>query len=709
MAEVSSQRTWWNTILNTESFTERCSIYEQALDSLPGSYKLWYNYLTEVRTYVVNNESLNHYALANTLHERSLTYMYLMPQIWLDYTEFLASQGCITKTRQVFDLALNRLPLTQHDIVWNSYLPWALSIRSPETTRRIIRRYMQLYPAYMPEYVEFLISNEFYSEAVTRIQEMLAAEEDPELWKRLAEILSKHPDCCENSEELLKNCESRLEDKADAWGLLAEFYIRNGDIESARATYEKALAEVDSVKHFSVIFAAYTEFEEQVIKAFMDQAPDMATSAAERLESLLARQAELISDVQIRKNPNDVYEWLKRVQIYDGDVNKQLRTYAKAVTLVDPFKAKGGPQVLWVNFAKLYENFGHLSSARLVFHKGTLSKMKKSEQLAEIWEEWIEMELRHKHYSDALKLVKSVCLKQYRSYKDKTAHTEVATNIRLWSLYIDLEESLGTLESTREAYEKMITNKFATVQIIINYAKYLEEKNLWEESFRAYEKGINKFSWPHVYDVWVCYLNTFVLKFGKTKLERARDLFEQVLLVCPKDKIRVFYMMYAQLEERFGLGNHIIEIFEKAIRDVPAGQRPEVFLTYMQKVSDYYGVMKMRALFEQSFELFTETQHIIDIGLQFINTEKKLAEIERARNIFVYIAQYCDARKAEHQKLWTSWHDFEVYYGNSDSFREMMRIKRVSMFNAAGVNLADLDEQPQGVVGEDLQGSDEEN
>ena len=259
-------------------------------------------------------------------------------------------------------------------------------------------------------------------------------------------------------------------------------------------------------------------------------------------------------------------------------------------------------------------------------------------------------------------------------------------------MYIDLEESLGSTESTKEAYEKMISNKFATVQNILSYVQYLKEKNMWEEGFRVYEKGVNKFPWPHSYDIWVSYLHDFVEKYGKTKLERARDLFEQVLLICPKEKIRIFYLMYVRLEERFGLGNHVIEIFEKAVRDVPITQKPEVFLMFMQRVLDFYGIVKMRNLFEQGFELFTETQHIIELGLQFVTIEKKLGETERARSIFTYISQYCDARKLDHQKFWVKWNEFEVYFGTQDSFREMMRIKRMSMFNAAGVNLAEIEE-----------------
>ncbi|KAK2396150.1 hypothetical protein P8452_17442 [Trifolium repens] len=65
-------------------------------------------------------------------------------------------------------------------------------------------------------------------------------------------------------------------------------------------------------------------------------------------------------------------------------------------------------------------------------------------------------------------------------------------SLRLWTFYVDLAESLGNLESTREVYERILDLRIATPQVIINYAYFLE-------------------------------------RYGKTKLERARELFENAV------------------------------------------------------------------------------------------------------------------------------------------------------------------------------------
>ena len=63
--------------------------------------------------------------------------------------------------------------------------------------------------------------------------------------------------------------------------------------------------------------------------------------------------------------------------------------------------------------------------------------------------------------------------------------TRLFKSIKLWSFYVDLEESIGTIESTKAVYDKIFELKIANAQIVINYANFLEENEYWEESFKA--------------------------------------------------------------------------------------------------------------------------------------------------------------------------------------------------------------------------------
>lgn len=58
---------------------------------------------------------------------------------------------------------------------------------------------------------------------------------------------------------------------------------------------------------------------------------------------------------------------------------------------------------------------------------------------------------------------------------------------------------------------------------------FLQENKYFEDAFKVYERGVKIFKYPHVRDIWVTYLSKFVKRYGKSKLDRARELFEQAI------------------------------------------------------------------------------------------------------------------------------------------------------------------------------------
>lgn len=58
-------------------------------------------------------------------------------------------------------------------------------------------------------------------------------------------------------------------------------------------------------------------------------------------------------------------------------------------------------------------------------------------------------------------------------------------SLKLWSFYIDLEEALGTVETAKAVYDKILELRIANAQIIVNYAAFLEENKYFEESFKV--------------------------------------------------------------------------------------------------------------------------------------------------------------------------------------------------------------------------------
>lgn len=113
-----------------------------------------------------------------------------------------------------------------------------------------------------------------------------------------------------------------------------------------------------------------------------------------------------------------------------------INTYTEAVQTVDPMKATGKPHSLWVSFAKFYEeneqlddvsqlflqkfqklcnlmhlshamsNYDFVNQARTIFDKATKVNFKQVDDLAAVWCEYGEMELRHENYEQALRILR---------------------------------------------------------------------------------------------------------------------------------------------------------------------------------------------------------------------------------------------------------------------------------------------------------------
>ena len=115
-----------------------------------------------------------------------------------------------------------------------------------------------------------------------------------------------------------------------------------------------------------------------------------------RFADLMDRRPFLVNEVLIRQNPHNVHEWQKRAELYDSQPEKVVETYTKAVMTVDIKQATGKLNSLWINFAKFYEkNDQDLSRARVIFEKALKVDFKIVDDLANVWCEFAEMELRH--------------------------------------------------------------------------------------------------------------------------------------------------------------------------------------------------------------------------------------------------------------------------------------------------------------------------
>ncbi|KAF5475605.1 hypothetical protein F2P56_007397 [Juglans regia] len=719
-------------------FKKRFVIYERALKALPGSYKLWYAYLRErldlVRNIPVTHSLFQ--ALNNTF-ERALVTMHKMPRIWIMYLQTLTDQKLLVRTRHTFDRALCALPVTQHDRIWEPYLVFVSQKGVPiETSLRVYRRYLKYDPTHIEDFIEFLVNSSLWQEAAERLASVLNDDEfysikgktKHRLWLELCDLLTRHATEVSglNVDAIIRGGIRKFTDEVGRlWTSLAEYYIRRNLHDKARDIFEEGIMTVVTVRDFSVIFDSYSQFEESMLAHKMegvsssdeeeegeeendvdddeDVRLDLNLSVAKlekkilngfwlhdakdidlriaRLEDLINRRPELANSVLLRQNPHNVEQWHRRVKLFEGNPTKQILTYTEAVRTVDPNKAVGKPHTLWVNFARLYENHKDIANARVIFDKAVQVNYKTVDHLATLYCEWAEMELRHKNFKGALDLMRRATAEPSVEVKRRVAadgsepvQIKLYKSLRLWTFYVDLEESLGTLESTRSVYERILDLRIATPQIILNYAFLLEEHKYFEDAFKVYERGVKIFKYPHVKDIWVTYLSKFVKRYGKTKLERARELFEHAVETAPADAVKPLYLQYAKLEEDYGLAKRAMKVYDQATKAVPNNEKLSMYEIYIARAAEIFGVPKTREIYEQAIESGLPDKDVKAMCLKYADLEKSLGEIDRSRGIFVFASQFADPRSDG--DFWNKWHEFEVQHGNEDTFREMLRIKR---------------------------------
>lgn len=620
------------------------------------------------------------------------------------YLDFLKLQPLVTLTRRTFDRALRALPITQHNRIWALYRPFA-NAAGGQTAVKIWRRYMQIHPEDAEDFIELLVQERLYTEAVKKYMDIL---NDPkfrskhvkghyQIWSEMVDLLVAHAKEIDTDDELGINVERIIrsgierftDQRGKLWAGLATYWITHRNFERARDIFEEAITTATTVRDFTLVFDSYVEFEESIIGSLTESEAERAEKGiinedAEfdleirmmRFEHLMERRPFLINDVILRQNPNNVSEWKKRIALWGDNKAEVVQTYTDAIAAIQPKRADGQFHEIWVNYAKFYESGGDLRNARIIMEKAVKVPFRTPDELAKMWIEWAEMELRNENLDDAVKIMAKAVQAPKRSsvdYFDETLSPQqrVHKSWKLWSFYVDLVESVASLEETRAVYDRIFELRIATPQTVVNYANLLEENKYFEESFKIYERGLALFSYPVTFELWNLYLTKAVDR--KISIERLRDLFEQALEDCPPRFAKVLYLMYGNLEEERGLARHAMRIYERATRAVSDEDRADMFNFYITKSASNFGLPSTRPIYERAIAALPDKE-ARNMCLKFADMEKRLGEIDRARAIYAHASQFCDPRS--NPGFWTKWEAFEVQHGNEDTFKEMLRVKR---------------------------------
>eukprot|EP01091_Cochliopodium_minus_P008222 TRINITY_DN1820_c0_g1_i2.p1 TRINITY_DN1820_c0_g1~~TRINITY_DN1820_c0_g1_i2.p1 ORF type:complete len:668 (-),score=225.36 TRINITY_DN1820_c0_g1_i2:59-2062(-) len=522
-----------------------------------------------------------------------------------------------------------------------------------------------------------------------------------DVWMQLCDLISDNPETITkiNVEKVIRaGIQKFTNEVGKLWISLANYYIGLSYYDKARDVFEESMGKVITVRDFSLIWEAYSDFEEKMMSLLIEKEDDEDEEdegkedkeeededeelqfqlQTARYEELLIRRPLLLNSVKLRQNPNNVQEWHKRVSLYTemGAYLDVVDTYKNALKTVDPMQSSSKVSTLWINYSRFYEDNDQIENARKIFQQATKAKFQKLDDLASVWSQYVEMEIRNKNYTQALKIIKESTNPppRWRQLPKGAPITDkLYRSTKLWAIYADLTECFGTFEEAKEVYEKMIEVKVITPAFLLNYCLFLEEKKHFEDSFKAFQKGVELFKFPYSMDIWITYLTKFVERYQGKEIERTRELFEQAIEEIPPSDSKTFFIMYADFEEKFGLARHAMYVYDKATKNVQVDDRYMMYLLYISRATEFFGITRTRSIFEQAISSLPD-KYVKDLCLKYATLEKKLGEIDRARAIYSHASQFCDPNIDS--QFWEEFHNFEVAHGNEETFRNMLRIKR---------------------------------
>jgi pre-mRNA-splicing factor SYF1 len=346
-------------------------LYERALEQLPNSYKLWYAYLKR-RVADTHGKCINDrvFTVANACFDRALTHMYKMPRIWVMYIELLIRQKFITRVRKTFDDALKNLAITLHQQwIWGRYIKWSERCGVRRTAVVVYKRFLKVNPGKTEDFITVLAESGAVEEAALELTRFLdnpalsssSGKSRYDLWKQLVTLCTENPTKVRHLdvEAVIRSGIKRFASEVgNLYNALAVYYVKQGVFGKARDVFEDGIAAASTVRDFSVIFDAYSLFEENVLTARMEafdalqSSKDVDSSEVgyerdlqalqmevdlrmARLELLMDRRPLLLNSVLLKQNPHNCKEWLNRAELVKDDPVKVIQTYSEAVTTVD--------------------------------------------------------------------------------------------------------------------------------------------------------------------------------------------------------------------------------------------------------------------------------------------------------------------------------------------------------------------------------------
>jgi pre-mRNA-splicing factor SYF1 len=113
-----------------------------------------------------------------------------------------------------------------------------------------------------------------------------------------------------------------------------------------------------------------------------------------------------------------------------------------------------------------------------------------------------------------------------------------------------------------------------------------------------------------------------------------------------------------------------MKIYERGTNNISPELLFDLFTVYISKAADFFGLVSTREIYQKALEMLPDV-HAKIMAVKFAEMETNFGEVDRSRSILSYASQFSDPRLDP--SFWKTWHEFEVKYGNEDTYKEMLR------------------------------------
>ncbi len=305
---------------------------------------------------------------------------------------------------------------------------------------------------------------------------------------------------------------------------------------------------------------------------------------------------------------------------------------------------------LYIAFAKFEEGCREYERARTIF-KYALEHIPKEEG-KELFKVYTQFE---KKYGDRAGIEDVVISKRKLQYEE--AIEENPMNYESWFDYIRLMEDEGSLEMTREVYERAIANvplsnekKFwrRYIYLWIYYALYEElVAKDYERTRQVYKACLDIV--PHkeftFSKLWIMYAK---FEVRQKNLSAARKALGAAIGKCPKPKT---FKGYIELELQLREFDRCRKLYEKFLEHCVSNC--QTWIKYAELETILGDIGRARAIYELAVN-----QPVMDmpevLWKSYVDFESELEEFEKVRDLYERLLE-----RTQHVKVWLSVAKFE--------------------------------------------------